>query len=217
MSARPLNPKPFTLYGRPGSGSAAVEAMLTLAGLPRVIVDVANSAEDPNHAALLALNPLGQVPVLVLPNGETMTESSAILMFLAEQAAPGLLAPPPGHAHRPAYLRWMAYLSANLYMTELHVYYPDRYSTDPAGGPAVRQAAVARRTREWAVFAAAIGDGPFLFGQSPCAVDFYAAMIASWGENAAALAEAHPKLGALCASVASIESVAPIWQRHGLL
>lgn len=216
MSARPLNPKPFTLYGRPGSGSAAVEALLALAGLPRIVVDVANSADDPNHAALLALNPLGQVPVLVLPNGVTMTESSAILMYLAEQAAPGLLAPPPGHANRPAYLRWMAYLSANLYMTELHIYYADRYSADPAGGPAVRQAAIARRAREWAVFAAAIGDGPFLFGKDPCAVDIYAAMIASWGDNAAELAETHPKLGVLSNSVAAIESITPIWQRHGL-
>lgn len=213
MSARPLDQKPYTLYGRPGSGSAAVEAMLALAGLPRVIVDVGKAADDPNRDALMSLNPLGQVPVLVLPNGEAMTESSAILIYLAELA--GRLAPPPGHADRPAYLRWMAYLSANLYMTELQVYYPDRYSADPAGGAAVSQAAIARRAREWAVFAAAIGDGPFLFGREMCAADLYAAMIASWGDNAAGLAEAHPELGRLCNAVAADAIVAPIWRRHG--
>ncbi len=33
-----------------------------------------------------SLNPLGQVPTLVLPDGRVMTESAAIILHLADQA-----------------------------------------------------------------------------------------------------------------------------------
>jgi glutathione S-transferase len=48
-------------------------------------------------------NPLGRVPCLVLPDGETLIESAAILDFLDEQAGPeGALLPRSGRQRRDA-------------------------------------------------------------------------------------------------------------------
>ncbi len=59
------------LYGTPGWGSAIVEAMLALVGEPYDFVDV-EGFDRPGeaHDRLAAVNPLRQVPTLVLDDGE---------------------------------------------------------------------------------------------------------------------------------------------------
>ena len=72
------------LYGTPGWGSAIVEAMLALVGEPYEFVDVENF-DRPGDAQerLVAVNPLRQVPTLVLDDGEVLTETAAIALWLA--------------------------------------------------------------------------------------------------------------------------------------
>src|SRR3546814_13438863 len=64
---------------------------------------------------MAAVNPLRQVPALVLPGGELMTESAAILTWLADSHPAGGLAPAPDSPLRPRFLRWMSYISAQIY------------------------------------------------------------------------------------------------------
>ncbi len=71
----------YRLYGHLGWGSALIEAQLVWYGIAYEFVDAGNLFED--GAALSdikKLNPAGQVPVLVAPNGEVMTESAAITL-----------------------------------------------------------------------------------------------------------------------------------------
>jgi GST-like protein len=72
----------YTLYGKAGSGSAAIEAALVVARAPFHIVETASWAQNEAYADLLAVNPLGQVPTLVLEDGSAMSESAAILIHL---------------------------------------------------------------------------------------------------------------------------------------
>ena len=64
----------YTLYGKQGSGSAAVEAALVVAREPFRIVETATWAQNDAYADLLAVNPLGQVPTLVLDDGSALAE-----------------------------------------------------------------------------------------------------------------------------------------------
>lgn len=205
---------PFKLYGRPGSGSAACEAVLALTGVPHEIFDLERWPLGGAPARILAISPLGQVPALVLPDGSAMTESAAICLYLADIAPGARLAPPHDSADRPAYLRWMVYLAANSYMTALRAYYPDRYSTHSDGGAGVKAAAFERLAFEWSVFAKALGGRPFILGQSICAVDVYAAVLLSWDFDMQVLFSAHPALERLYAAVARHPKIAPVWRRH---
>lgn len=215
MSARAIKGERFTLYGRPGSGSSCVEAMLALTGANHEIVDIAK-ADAEALARFTALNPLGQVPTLVLPSGETMTESAAILIHLADLAPARKLAPPIGDPARARYLRLMVYLSANLYMSFLRYYYPDRYTADPTGATAVKAAAAARIDYEWDVFAGLLAPGAFALGDDMSAVDLYATMLIDWTADSAALAARQPRLRAIADGVASNPAVAPVWKRNGI-
>ena len=156
----------YKLYGRPGSGSGVCEAVLALSGLPHEIIDLNRWGNAAPPAELLAVNPLGQIPALVMPDGGVMTESAAITLYLADIVPDASLAPPLNDPRRAAYLRWMVYLAANSYMTALRIYYPERFSTHSDGGDAVKAAAAVKRNAfEWAVFADALGDGPFVLGR----------------------------------------------------
>ena len=68
----------YTLYGKAGSGSASVEAALAVARQPFRIVETASWAQNDAYAGLLEVNPLGQIPTLVLDDGSALSESAAI-------------------------------------------------------------------------------------------------------------------------------------------
>jgi glutathione S-transferase len=206
----------YTLYGRLGSGSSACEAMLALTGLPHEIVDFERWEKGAPPAELLAANPLGQVPALILPNGRVMTESAAITLFLADLAPQAHLAPAPTDMGRARYLRWMVYLAANSYMTALRFYYPERYTTSVEGIESVRQSAIKRDAAEWEVLAGAIEEGPFILGGTICAADIYAAMLLSWQLDIAETFRAFPGLRRLYAAVVANSVIASVWKKHDM-
>lgn len=61
-----------------------------------------------------AINPLGTIPALKLPDGYVMTESSAIAAYLAERFRGGTLHVAPDHTDRAAYLDFLHHADATL-------------------------------------------------------------------------------------------------------
>src|SRR6516162_138440 len=71
----------YIVHGSPGSGSVPVEAALTLIGAPYEVIGDTVLRDVARNPAVFKVNPLGQVPALVIPGGEVMTESAAILIW----------------------------------------------------------------------------------------------------------------------------------------
>ena len=115
------------LYGVPAWGSAIVEAMLALVGEPYDFVDV-EGFDHPGAAQdrLAAANPLRQVPTLVLDDGEVLTETAAIALWLADRHAG--LAPAPGTVEHRRFLRLLIWIVANVYPTFTYGDYPERWA-----------------------------------------------------------------------------------------
>src|SRR4051812_38291897 len=95
----------YLVYGAQGSGSVAVEAALTLIGAPYRVVELAPFDSEDDAEAMGKVNPMRQVPALVLPGGELMTESAAVLVYLAETYPEAKLSPQAGSPLRPRFLR----------------------------------------------------------------------------------------------------------------
>lgn len=127
----------ITLYGRRGWGSTIVEAQLEWLGLDytyEAVGDLLRSAEA--RRTLAPVNPLAQVPTLVLANGQILTESAAITLYLADMTGRDDLVPPPDSEQRPEFLRWLIFLVANVYPTYTYADEPDRFVPDAAArGP----------------------------------------------------------------------------------
>lgn len=207
----------YRLYARPNTGAAAVEAILEEAELPYDLVDVEEGPDGRLAGSIEKLNPLRQVPVLVLPDGEVVTESCAIAIYLADLAEPGRLAPPPNVPARARYLRWMVFLAANTYMADLRFYKPARFTDDPQGADAVRSAASNSMARDFDILAGVLGDAPWFLGDTFSALDIYAAMIVSWAPDVPELFGRLPTLGAHFKRVAARPKIAPVWTRHRMV
>src|SRR5713101_995503 len=96
----------YKLYGRAGWGSTIVEAQLVWYGLPFTFEPVGDLFKEPDaRAKLEKVNPLAQVPTLVMPDGGVMSESAAITLLLADLTAKDTLVPSAGAPERAKFLR----------------------------------------------------------------------------------------------------------------
>jgi glutathione S-transferase len=168
----------YKLYTRPGSGGFVIEAALALAKAPFEQVDVPKT--DRPDPAFLDISPLNQVPVLTLPDGRSMTESAAICILLAERHPDAGLAPAVDAPARIDFLRWMAFMSSALYPAILRLYYAHRYTSDPEGVKAVKQAAVAEMDRGFAIIDATLEGRDWLVGDAMSLADIYLVMLVAW-------------------------------------
>lgn len=186
----------MTLYGRPGWGSAIIELQLAHYGLPYVLQDSGDllGAEDARER-MRPLNPLAQVPVLVLPGGEVMTESAAITLHLADIAGNTSLVPGPQEPERPAFLRWLVFLVANIYPTFTYGDVPTRFVNDAAAADAFLQTLNTYGRKLWAQLEGE-SRGPHFLGTRWSALDIYLLVMMRWRPGKAWFAENAPLLHA---------------------
>jgi glutathione S-transferase len=202
----------YTLYSHDGSGGFAVEAALVKAGAAHRVITVDTAKGEQNQPEFVAINPMRQVPVLVLPDGTTMTESAAIVVHLAAAFPDQALAPKPATPAHARFLRWMFFMAANLYEGDLRYFYAERYTTDPAGIEGVKGAGAAHMKKSFAVVEDALAPGPFLCGPALTMADVYLAMLMAWSPEPIA----SRRLLAVSAAVAADPLIKPLWVRHGL-
>lgn len=172
------------VYGARGSGSVPVEAALTLIGRPFTVVEAATWDFDPAVLALVEkVNPLKQVPALVLPSGEILTESAAILLWLAETWPEARLGPPVGDPRRGQFLRWMTYIPAAIYSLFWVRDLPSRLAgPDPQQGERVKAATAERIADCWRMMDRQLTPaGDYLLGDELSVLDLYVAVVSRWG------------------------------------
>src|ERR1019366_8499071 len=152
--------KPITIVGAKGSGSVPIEAALRLIGLPYALVERAPlRLVKPEAEPAYAINPARQVPALIFPGGELMTESAAILIWLADRYPDARLAPPILHRKRAGFLRWMAFVSAQIYALFWIRDDPPRLSDDPGEALRIRARTADRIEACWALMDSQVEPG----------------------------------------------------------
>lgn len=206
-----MTPPPLTLYGAAASGSVAVEAALTLLGQRYDLIEGATWAEPDARERVSVVNPMRQIPTLVLGSGEVMTESAAILIHLADSHPEARLAPPLDDPRRAAFLRWMLYVSSAIYA--LHWIKPDvtRIGAPPSARSAVVDAVHDRIAFCWAHMDGQITPARFLLGESITVLDLYVATVSRFGPWRERFAEAAPGLAAVVQRVDEDPRLAPLW------
>lgn len=182
----------LTLYANRGSGSVIVEALFTVLGTDyqRREVGIFGEATD----ELRAVNPLGQVPTLVLDDGTVMTESVAITLWALEQSPGNNLAPAPGDPLRPTFLRWLVYFPAAIYPMYTVGDFPADWVGDEAA-PRLRAATYERTLACWRVLESELGGrGSFVFGETVTALDVFVSVMSHWSPGRERIREAAPRL-----------------------
>ncbi len=126
----------LTLYFTPGACSLAPHIVLEESGelYAKQPVDLANGEQ--RTELYLKINPQGRVPALRLDDGEALTENTAILPYLGKRF--GLWpCDPIGEARA---LSTIGFFAASVHPAHAHIGRPERYATDPAAYPTIREA-----------------------------------------------------------------------------
>ena len=124
-------------------------------------------------SAYLALNPLGVVPTLV--DGDlVLTESAAILLYLADRYPEAGLAP----RDRAQFYRWLIFMTNALQTALMRVIYPERY-----GGGDVRRCATREAQSHFDLIERNLDGREWLVGGQRTAADLFLFMLTRWGRR----------------------------------
>ncbi|MET4216437.1 glutathione S-transferase [Bradyrhizobium sp. LB7.2] len=143
-------PMACSLASRIALTEVGVEAEYLLAHIwTKTVVD--------DGSDFLGVSPKGAVPVLVLENGERLTESAAVLQYIADLKPEAGLAPRFGDPDRYRLQEWLSFIGAEIHKAFL---FPTFWYKDNASLAKPR----ARITQTLSVPAAHLADREFLVG-----------------------------------------------------
>jgi GST-like protein len=205
--------KPHVLLGCKGCGSAVVEAAFALAGVPLDCEEVDYSAGSATLPRLAAVNPLRQVPALVLPDGAVLTESLAILHYLNDIEPGADLVPPPGDLTRKRFYRWAAFLVAAVYPTFTYGDDPAKWVANEEGARQLRASTDRHREAMWRVLEGEAAS-PWFLGERFSALDLYVAVMTNWRPGRKWFDANTPRLAAIAERTAATPKVAAVLQRN---
>jgi GST-like protein len=204
----------YIVHGAAGTGSVMVEAALTLLDLPYRVVESTlfkpgvGPGEDP---ALAAVNPMQQLPALILPSGELMTESSAILVWLADDHPEARLAPTMASAARPAFLRWMAFVSAAIYALFWIRDDPSRLTSHQEAQGEIKARTGDRIAQCWGIMDSQVDPGRYVLGDELTVLDLAVTVMSRWSPRRRRFYEVAPKLTEVVRRVDAEPRLQALW------
>ena len=193
------------LYWRPGSAAMAPHAALAEIGVEYELVEIDRETAQ-SDPAYRALNPLGVVPTLV--DGDVVvTESAAILLYLADRYPEARLAP----ADRAQLYSKLVFMTNTLQTTMLRFFYPERY-----GDGAVAEVARAEAGRLYDLMDGALDGRDWLVAEHRTAADLFLFMLTRWGRRLDPAAWDRPRLRAHFLRTLALPGVARMVEEQGL-
>jgi GST-like protein len=205
----------YTIYGALGSGSVPVEATLTLLGQPYVVIEAPTWEGEAEQAKVAIVNPLRQIPALVTPAGETITESAAILIWLADNHPQAGLAPTLDSPLRAQFLRWMVFVPASIYSMFWVRDEPSRLGgSDPEVQAAIKAATAERILDCWAMMESQLSPGRYLLGDQMTVLDLYVAVVSRWGPRRFRFYEVAPRMAEVVKRVDADPRLAAFWAKR---
>jgi glutathione S-transferase len=186
----------------------APHAALAEIGVPYELALVERDEHGQSPPAYLRLNPSGRVPTL--EDGElVLTESAAILLYLADRFPEAGLAPPLGE--RAELYRWLVFLTNTVQTAFLRFLYPERY-----GDRAVRDTAADELQVLFGRIDGQLAGRDWLVGESRTAADLFLFMVTRWGRHLDPQAWARPHVRAHFLRTLELPGVRRMMKEQGL-
>jgi glutathione S-transferase len=203
------------LYFAPGACSFVPHALLEIAGVPFEPTLVKLHKGEQQSPDYLALNPRGQVPVLV-DGDEVVTQIVAIVLHLdAKFPQAGLL--PQAPLQRSRVLQTLVWMNNTVHPTFTHVFMPQKFTDNPDAQQVVKayNVGVFQRCLQ-EIEAMADKAAPWMAGDTPGVLDAYALTLLRWGGIAGIDPTSMPATWALVQRFAALPAVARVIERERL-
>lgn len=164
------------LYYKSGACSLSPHMVLCEAGVHFDLERVDLATKKTEHGEdYLKINPKGQVPALLLDNGELLTEGVAIIQYIASRAPGKALMPPHTEFSYFKAVEWLNYIA-----TELHKGFGPLFN--PSFPDDLKQAACKQLEKKFAYVDSQLDHKDFLLGEHLSVADFYLYTIITWAK-----------------------------------
>ena len=171
----------FKLYYAPGTCALASHIALQEAGCDYKAERVDFKANQQNSPDYLAINPKGRVPALVTEHG-TLTETPAILAFIAQSFPQAKLAPTDPFAFAQVQ-SFNDYLCATVHVAHAHKARGYRWATEEASFADMKRKLAANMAACFALIEDGMLRGPWVMGEQYTICDPYLFTLGLWLEG----------------------------------
>mgnify|MGYP000515716008 FL=1 len=200
------------LYWVKGTISIAVAIALEEAGLPYDAVQMDFKTADQTKPDYLAVNPKGRVPALALEDGTVLTETGALLDYIAAIAPTANLVPtaPQNAAHMRSA---MYYLASTMHIAHAHKMRGSRWATQQSSFDDMT-----RMVPETMAACAAYVDthilrGDYVLGDTFSIADPYLYVVCNWLSGDGVDVALYPKIEKFMSKMQARPSVQTIYQK----
>lgn len=169
------------LFYAPGTCSLASHIALEEVGAAYEACRVDFSRAEQTKPDYLAVNPKGRVPALATERG-TLTETPAILAFIAQSFPEARLAPLDDPFEFARLQSFLSYLCSTVHVAHAHARRGARWADDPAAHEAMKAKVPQNMADCFALVEASMFAGPFVMGGTYTIADPYLFTIAGWLE-----------------------------------
>lgn len=161
---------------------------------------------------LAPLNPLKQVPTLVLTDGAVLSETLAILPWLVDRTGSDLL-PPPGSAERAQVQRKMVFLNTAIYVPMVMGDFPGRWLKGQDAQAEFARGVDLQLSKRWMIAETLLDPHPeaWLGGAQLGVLDIYVAMLSRWRPGPAEIRRLCPRLALVLDRIESAPVIASLW------
>ena len=207
------------LYFAPGACSFVPHCLLELSGATYEPKMVKLHKGEQYEAAYQAINPRGQVPVLV-DGDQTVTQILAITLYLDEKFPKCGFLPASG-LDRAKAIETLAWMNNSVHPTFTHVFMPQKFSSNADVQADIKANAIKTykgllSELQSLVVQATQAGHPWLGGDHIGALDAYALTLARWGTIADIGPQDFPALWDYVQKVAANEAIAKVMARERL-
>lgn len=181
------------LFYAPHTCSLASHIVLEQVGAKYSTVRINFAANDQRKPEYLAINPKGRVPALVTQQG-ILTETPAILAFLAHTFPDARLAPFEDHFAFAEVQAFNSYLCSTLHVAHSHRMRGSRWADDPAAIAAMQRKVPESVGSCYELIESTMLKGPWVMGDAYTICDPYLFTIAQWLEEDGLNSSQFPKV-----------------------
>lgn len=172
----------FTLFSMPGTCSRASHIALEESGLPYKVMRVDFSKQEQRSEDFLAVNPKGRVPALVTSSG-ILTESPAILSFIAQMAPSAKLAPLDDAFEFARMQAFNAYISSTVHVAHAHGRRGSRWADEAASLEDMKRKVPQVMGDCFEIIEQGFHAGPWVLGNQYSVSDPYLFVMSGWLES----------------------------------
>ena len=204
------------LYFSPGACSFVPHSLLQLAGASFEPIMVKLHKGEQYGDEYQAINPRGQVPVLV-DDGQVITQILAIILYL-DQKFPECMFLPTLPLERAKAIETLAWMNNTIHPTFTHIFMPHKFSdqADVQASLKIFNTQLYQRLLSELEALVLTSASPWLFGKHIGPVDAYALTLTRWGSIAGIDPSTYPALWAHVQKVSADKAVGAVIERERL-